>query len=382
MSLPSNIKTLPELLKEIGYYTIGIFSGPHLHPSYGFGRGFEQYINCSTPIDGLDKIEKKCFLKNLCFKYEVHAQSLLDVTGNKIVSNFSNWFSNKIDTKPYFAFIHMWDVHYQYIPPYPYNKLHEPNYSGHIKRKEPYISEKTLNYEISQYDGEISWTDSIIGKIIKLVETNGNIDNTIIIITSDHGEAFWEHGFKGHQNSLFDEEIKVPMTIYYPRIFQKGVYPNPTSHIDILPTIMDILNIKFKNQTKKDTHYGILPGISLCSLSKNKINNDRVLLSELSVDSLEKKEKSLRTTEWKYICNIEDINSMVFDLQSDPLENNSELDKPNLNSNIGFEIKMLSSLSCFMDISESLKNYKSYEFKEANLDSGTLAQLKSLGYVK
>ena len=218
-----------------------------------------------------------------------------DITGNKIYDAFSNWFGKIDRNKPYFAFVHLWDVHYDYIPPPPYDKLYDPHYQGNMspsfnsdnKRLGPDMCTRDLEHLIALYDGEISWTDFILGKIINLLEESNDLKNTMIIITSDHGEEFLEHGKLAHDD-LYDELVRVPLIIFYPKKFPKSRVELPISHIDLLPTILDVAAIKTPDK---------IQGKSILNLM-NKKDEDRCLLTEYKSHFLGRNLKAIRTR-WK-----------------------------------------------------------------------------------
>src|SRR5690606_19702043 len=84
-------------------------------------------------------------------------------------------------------------------------------------RINPGMDPRDLAFLKSQYDGEIRFTDEHLGRIVARLEQMGVLDDTIVVVTSDHGEEFFEHGMKGHAKTLYDEVLRVPLVVRYPR---------------------------------------------------------------------------------------------------------------------------------------------------------------------
>jgi arylsulfatase A-like enzyme len=105
------------------------------------------------------------------------------------------------------------------------------------------VSSAQLAYVIAQYDGEIRWTDDTFGRVFERMKELDLWDETVIIVTSDHGEEFFEHGKKGHKNNLYVESVRVPLIIKpagKTRPFRDG---RPVSLVDVYPTVLDIAGV-------------------------------------------------------------------------------------------------------------------------------------------
>jgi len=371
------IKTLPQYMKEAGYYTFGIFAGPYLHPIFGFSRGFDEYIDCSNSkalARNVNEMER--FMPRLG---NMHTASHKDITGGKIYQAFSSWYKDKDEDKPYFAFVHMWDVHYDYIPPPPYDKLYDPDYQGLLKphfannkRLGPNMCSRDLEHLIALYDGEIKWTDFNLGKIIDLLTKSGDLENTLIIITADHGEEFLEHGRLGH-DSLFDELIRIPMIIYYPKLFPNKKLPHQVSQIDLLPTILDVVNRDVPDY---------ISGVSILDLLKRGFNPDRMLMSEYSSQPRNRLMISFRTVDWKFLYNVRIKKPMFFNFENDSKEEHSLIPlKPPIVLSDYVRKKLADSIKFYEEINETMEYFKSMETLKPELDEATKEHLKALGYL-
>jgi len=117
--------TLAEELKKLGYSTAGFFAGPYLHPTFGFGDGFDVYTSCMTTTDASASDAE--------VRRDSHSRegkSHTDITGRRTVEAVTRWADSEPKDRPYFLFVHMWDVHYDFIPPAPYDRMFDPDYAG------------------------------------------------------------------------------------------------------------------------------------------------------------------------------------------------------------------------------------------------------------
>ena len=128
------------------------------------------------------------------------------------------------------------------------------------------VSKDIIDYLIKLYDAEIMYVDSHIGKLLRKLDELGIKDDTLIIITADHGEEFYEHGSFGHSETLYQEIIRVPLMIYYPKEFEPQRIEKRVSLVDVFPTILDTLQIEIPEDVE---------GISMLPLLKGKSTYDR-----------------------------------------------------------------------------------------------------------
>jgi arylsulfatase A-like enzyme len=216
-------------------------------------------------------------------------------------------------------FVHLWDVHYDFIPPSPYDTMFDPDYSGSVTGENfffdrsinPDMPRRDLEHLVALYDGEIAWTDEYLGRIIARLETLGVLDDTIIAVTSDHGTAFFEHGLKGHRNSLFDELIHVPLVIRYPAAIEAGTrVATQTRSIDIGPTLLDLAGLA----TPGDVHgHSLLPLVWDDPL-------DRYSEAVSELFSVGQRVRTLRTSRWKFYDVMNSDLRLWTDLVADPGE--------------------------------------------------------------
>ncbi len=236
LRLDEDALTLAEVLWRAGYSTAGFVSGPYLDASYGFSQGFDTYDDYSVakPSDRL---------------------SHRGVTSPKLVDVVTKWlvgWSSAGRKRPFFLFAHMWDVHYDYTPPPPYDTMFDPEYTGTVtgenvesdSRIRKGMAPRDLEHLIALYDGEIRYTDEYLSRILDVLISLEVFDDTIVVLTADHGEEFFEHGRKTHRQALYDESVLVPLIIRFPPRVSAGlVVPQQVRLMDIPPTILSLAGI-------------------------------------------------------------------------------------------------------------------------------------------
>jgi arylsulfatase len=156
------------------------------------------------------------------------------------------WLDGIGPGEPYLLFLHYWDPHADYEPPAPYDRFLGGEYRGRITghgvlqdpRIRPDMPEADLKRLLDLYRGEIRWTDEWIGKVVRRLEERGGLDRTMMVVTADHGEEFFEHGVRGHRHNLYGPSVRIPMILRLPARFPAGaVRDAPASLVDVLPTV-------------------------------------------------------------------------------------------------------------------------------------------------
>jgi arylsulfatase A-like enzyme len=151
----------------------------------------------------------------------------------------------------------MWDVHYDYEPPAEFDRF-DPGYQGSesgIDVTERYPgtrppTSRDLQRIVALYDGEIHYTDHNVGRLLDTLQRAGRLDDTLVVLTSDHGEEFREHGMFGHGNTLYEESIHVPLLVRFPaRVAAGRAVDEPASLVDLAPTILDLCDLPVPNGT-------------------------------------------------------------------------------------------------------------------------------------
>lgn len=318
LRLAEEFETLPESFQRAGYRTAGFFAGPYLHPSFGLGQGFDTYEDCVDVVGEAELDERgEWSMRDPVLRASHHG-----ITNDKV---YARWKAFHEDAKsrarerPFFAFVHLWDVHFDFAPPAPYDTLFDPDYDGpftgrdffHDPRINAAMPKRDQDHIVALYDGEIRWTDAIVGKIKADLEAAGQLVDTLVVITSDHGTELFDHGGKGHRTTLYDEQLRIPLVLHYPRKVIPGRYPGQTRMIDLGPTLRELVGLPPVATTM---------GTSLAevALGHYDLLEDRPAVSELM--SVGRSLRSVRTPNQKVVVDLSSMRASWFDLLLDPGE--------------------------------------------------------------
>ncbi len=248
--LDGRYPTLPAVLQARGYRT-GAFSGNTFWFSrpFGFGRGFMHFEDFFASFSDMwsRTIYGREFFQKVAQRlgYEDYPGRLRAADINE---HALRWI-NRDRQHPFFAFLNYFDVHDPYLPPQPYrsrfSKVQNPG--GLINEALhgwPKLTPQQLESEISAYDGAVAYVDVQISKLLDELRSKGLAESTIVIISSDHGEAFDEHGELGHRKDLYRESIEVPLIISWPGHLPAGTQVSyPVSNAWIPATLMELLGV-------------------------------------------------------------------------------------------------------------------------------------------
>lgn len=248
------VETLAQRLRRSGMTTCGVVSFHLLSAGYGFARGFDSY-------------------------HELHKEAgggLRTVRAEEVANRAIHWIGGN-RSKPFFLFLHFFDPHWDYDPPPPYDRIYNPGYRGNItgaygslmeyikyrpapsgnggdgavlaaepgQEREVTIAPEDLEQVLALYDGEIRYTDHHLGRVINALRLFGLLEQTLVVVTADHGEEFMEHGsLEGHAWTMYEEVIRVPLIMRFPDGLGGGrVVEHQVRNIDIMPTILDWLQL-------------------------------------------------------------------------------------------------------------------------------------------
>ncbi|MFC1992491.1 sulfatase [Chloroflexota bacterium] len=338
--------TLAGLLREAGYRTAAFLSNPFLAKFFHYDNGFDIY---EDSLGILKRHAEQGFIGpsfrkfRLLRKMRIRLGSIFnlllfslgrqrDVTADKLTTRAISW----LDTRPggFFLWPHYMDVHYPYIPPskcvrnllnrnisrYRMVRLYTKqlktfrNVDVRDVRKVEWLSTSEIATLSDLYDASIRHVDDNIGRLIDSL--GSRLENTLIIVTSDHGEAFGEHNFLGH-GTLYEELVRVPLIMAGPGIKTGTVVKEPVQLMDLPPTIVDLVKL---GGAKGFHGRSLLPG-----MKGEPLVTDGAIATK-SIPELGQRLISYRTTQWKYIRTetLEKADTLLleelYDLKSDPAE--------------------------------------------------------------
>jgi arylsulfatase A-like enzyme/Flp pilus assembly protein TadD len=211
--------TLAEHLKNFDYQTFAVVSSFVLSKTFGLNQGFAEY---------LEPVEKDAWI------------------AEEVVSKAMRLISQQ--RKKWFGWVHLWDCHFPYTPPEPF----------------------AAQYKNDLYSGEVAYVDSQLGKLFAFLEEAKILDNTILIITGDHGEALGEHGEYEHGFFAYNSTMHIPLILVAPG-YKKKICDAYVCHLDIFPTLCQELKIPAPKG---------LQGLSLLAEIQHEPKTDRTIYFE------------------------------------------------------------------------------------------------------
>jgi len=298
--------TLAETLKARGYRTAAFAPNPSLHHSFHFDQGFDLYDDDFHLGTGDDPAA-----------YE---------TARKINGRALRWLRGDRE-KPYFAYLHYRDVHGPYVPPPPYDRMFEKPGPGRLLTREEIKAQPLdvrrprrypdLDSYVERYDGEVRYTDDQIAAFLGTLSKEGFLDNTVIFVTADHGEAFLEHGTWTHGTSLYEELTRVPLLMILPKEKHAGRRVEaPVQTLDIYPTVLKLLDAEIPAE---------LQGKSLFDAVEGRADPNRAVFTEALLNRRHRPSNfgqlaAVRIGGWKLIYNRWRRTSELYHVAEDPGE--------------------------------------------------------------
>lgn len=228
--LKDSYVTLAEALAESGYQTAGIVSGEYLREQFNLQQGFERYDDAPAA-----------------------ARKGAIPTNPDMERSIRRFLTEERDPqRPFFLFLYFWDPHYAYAPPEPNDTLFVPEAARKPRQRVRFqkgfelgrhISQEELAFVEAQYDGEIRTTDAALQGLFRQLQESGLWEDSVVIVTADHGEQFFDHGHLGHKHSLYDEELHVPLLLKLPGRQAGRRDDRLVSLVDLYPTVLELAGL-------------------------------------------------------------------------------------------------------------------------------------------
>lgn len=257
--LDDTYPTLGEVLERHGYVTAG-FTGNLFYGSRDFGiaRGFGWYDDEAhiTPqkVASAWSLTRRSLVRWRDFVGD--HQDLVRRPAEDVTGELLHWIDRR-GSRPFFASVNYFDAHYPYLAPAPFN-LAFTTYQPRYWLGEPRPTDPNVWRDLqAAYESCILYLDSELGRLLAALRQRGVLDNTLVIITSDHGEQFGDHDvrFVGHERSLYASVLRVPLVMVFPPRVPAGArHHDVVSLRDIPATVTDILGLPARDR---------FPGISL-----------------------------------------------------------------------------------------------------------------------
>ena len=287
--LSDEIPLLAETLSRAGYRTAGFFSGPYLEARFGFGRGFDRYESVygeelgrawseadSTSVlaaTGDGSTDSDDIQANTTAMQALENASHRDSSSKRVTDALLLELDEIArDDRRFFLFAHYFDPHYDYLPPAPHDSRFDPGYEGALdgadfftrpevatfvpvtsaapSGRKRVVGARDLEHVFALYEGELAWTDAHVGRVLDRLDELGLADDTLVILVSDHGDEFFEHGGIGHRRTLFEEVLAVPLIVRWPGRIRAGARVDATiSLARVAPTVLDAVGLGARERT-------------------------------------------------------------------------------------------------------------------------------------
>jgi arylsulfatase A-like enzyme len=386
--LSRSVPRLPEVLHAAGYRTFGISANANVSPTFGYAQGFDEFRVWKTekPVRltllghvGEDLLGPAGLARLLNEHSELIpvAQSVTDATLEWAERNRARLVEGK---QPFFMYVHYIDPHYPYRPPAPYDRAFDHRTAPPRRRggtvdplslAPPGADRAMIGRTLDQYDGEIRYADHHVGRLLDGLKSGGFLDNTIVIVTADHGEEFFEHGTIGHGRSTYEEVLWVPFVMVWPGKIAPGTTTSQmVGLIDVMPTLLGLLGLPGPP---------LVQGSSFAALLEqpDRPVPPRTLFAQVAHTGFAV--DMARNDYYKFISHPfgpRQGTEEYYDLQTDPLERN------NLGSRAPLPATALrKELLVFRDVVARASSLTKPE-QARKLDRDTERALRSLGYIK
>jgi len=326
-AVPEAVDLMAERLSRAGYETQAFVSAVVLAKRYNLLQGFDGYDDALWSEE-----DPKLFMIR-----ERQARDTID----RVLSWFASRPSER-NTKPFFAFVHLFDPHEPHRAP------------GDIAASAP-----------TPYDAEITYADQQLGRLIEALRSSGTLDDTLIIVTADHGESLGEHDEKTHAVFVYRATTHVPLIVRQPGRFPAARrVQTPVHHIDVLPTVLASLSLPADK----------LPGRDLRSFLAEP-GNDRALYSESLLAELGFGMAPLYAIREKGFTYIDAPRPELYDLSIDPDETVNRIALPAYQA-------QANNLPLSLDAVKAEAERQSFGAVANPLSAESIEMLQSLGYLQ
>jgi len=353
--LPRSVQILPELLRKKGFHTGAFIANGYVSDKFGFKQGWSTYRN--------------------------YIREGRRTPAQYVAADVLKWLENRPQDKPFFLYVHTIDPHVPYKPPRKFLEMYDDRpYGGVVdfrrtaslleKIKVGSLRLKTRDKERLEalYDAEITYHDIHLASILQELDRQGLADNTMVVITSDHGEEFWDHGSVGHGHSVFDELLHVPLIIRIPGLTKNGTHiTDAVGLVDVMPTILDALGYPIPEE---------LAGHSLMPLIRDE---DRGA-PRISVAGFMQGWRTLNVGRYKLIHRTAS-QMTLYDLNSDPDEKHDIAEQQPVTLRYLRGLLGLALESTSNTAQDKQRKPTSHTRQKTFIDPKTKAQLRALGYV-
>ena len=227
-ALAEGERTLAEVLKDRGYDTAAFVSSYPLKSRFGFAQGFDVYD------DEFDPTTASFVQKH--WEGQV-VEGGFDRTGDLTRNAALSWLAQRSSNRPLFMWIHFFDPHFPYAAPSRYASLFRA--AGQSQRER----------EIANYDAEVRFVDGLVETVVRAFDHATKPNPPLVALVGDHGEGLYDHGYRTHNQDLYDEELRVPFLLRWKGQLPEGVrVARPVHLVDVAPTLLSLLGLEAESE--------------------------------------------------------------------------------------------------------------------------------------
>jgi len=295
--LPQSLTTLGEVYKDAGFATSSFIANGYVSRAFGFDQGWDHYTN--------------------------YIREQRSTEAENVFGEAAEWIEEHHEDDRMFVYIQTIDPHVPYDPPDEYLRQYDArtDYAGQVQNRRTHLlledakkNPPAVTFDASDrrrlealYDGEVSYHDAQLAKFLEKLDELGLTDDTIFVITSDHGEEFDDHGSWGHGHSIFQELLHVPLVIRWPGVTEEGSrVPQAVSTMDIGPTILEATGVEVPSEFEGRSLMGFLRGAPPAG-------------PHVAFSDFQENRRVVRGGDWKLILR-SSLTYVLFDLENDPGE--------------------------------------------------------------
>lgn len=372
--LETDQPTMAEQFKRNDYTTAAIHSNPNVSRLRNFDRGFDTFEENILPFDPDGLVDNA---PDSLLRYANKFARILRQTpylpAEKVNRSLSEWIHST--DEPWFLWTQYMDVHGPYLPGDDFSYRNKFR-AERLWRKAAVNAPEEITPEEhdelwTNYGKEVEYLDQEIGTFLDTLKDRDALENTVIVIVSDHGDEFKEHGLYGHKNLPYDELTRVPLLMRFPdsvQIDQPATVDTMVRTIDILPTLLDLVDADYSTEMAER-----IEGESLLPVIDGEDPSYDVVLTEKEVRGEDHLRLGFRTDCWKYLYDGKADEHYLYDLQDDPEETDDVADEHSevvnrFRERLNERFDRIQTTSADIDV------------PDADDDQGVEERLRALGY--
>lgn len=374
---------IAEPFNNAGYETAGFHSNLYLSADFGYNRGFDRFFDSKVEENPSSTQRVKSFVKSSLNEEGILFQTLSNlvqtaerqvgvdlglayVPADDLTDMAVEWIREREDGDN-FLWVHYMDVHHPYVPPAEHQQQFREKPIGErraikLRRKlierPDAVTDNELSELLDLYDAEIRYTDAQIDRLLSAVDDSWDRSETLVAVTADHGEEFYDHGGVSHSATFYDEVLHVPMVVDGPRI--EGQYDDLVGLLDVAPTLVEYADLSIPDSYR---------GHSLCSLFEDGTWERTEVVGDWEDLDTGEVRLAVRTHDWKYIER--DARPELYDLNADPDEQDNVVDD---------HPDVVTEFEALLDDHRAAVDATAEDIGSVEMDESVKERLRELGY--